>query len=708
MSAHRLLASLVTVINTGACDQWGGPRRRLTSGGAVLWRARFGLGLEACSIAGALELAVVFSGAEGAQIRTESAPVARRVARAVPNDNRVAAGRLTGRALVLRLEARDVSWYPEGASGAAVPAFAFAEDGRPPSVPGPMIRVAAGTEIRVTVRNALAKPLRLRGLQERAGAALDSVVIAPDATHDFRFRADVPGTYYYWGRTEPIPANALPGRGRDGPLVGALIVDPAGTSPPKDERVLVMTGWADSVSALGVKSNAADRVMRREVVPRDDWFVVAVNGGSWPHTERLSYAVGDTVRWRVINAMWFPHPMHLHGFYFDVDARGDAQRDTAYRAEQRRTAVTEWMVGGATMRMTWAPVRAGNWLFHCHLVTHVSDALRLPSRAKGGRRPNETRHADHAERGMAGLVMGIRVSAARGAAPARDARPRRTLRLFVTERANVYGDQPGYSYVLQEGPTPPAPDSVRGAGSTLVLRRNEPTEITVVNVAKHTTAIHWHGIELESFYDGVGGWSGWGTRVAPPIAPGDSFVVRLTPPRAGTFIYHTHVEEGTQLASGLNGALLVLPEDAGSDSTDRVLLVSIGGPHDDARPFVNGSAAPPLIELRAGVAHRFRLINISPLETHIVQLASGGAVQQWRALAKDGADLPAHQAVTQRARLLLHPGETYDFEVLLPRRDSLSLTIDSPGTVASRLATRMRSLSAPLPRIVTEIPVIVR
>ena len=70
--------------------------------------------------------------------------------------------------------------------------------------------------------------------------------------------------------------------------------------------------------------------MYREAFPRERWVVLAVNGRSWPHTERLSHVVGDTIRWRVINGSRFPHPMHLHGFYFDVDARGDARLDTLY------------------------------------------------------------------------------------------------------------------------------------------------------------------------------------------------------------------------------------------------------------------------------------------------------------------------------------------------------------------------------------------
>ena len=48
-----------------------------------------------------------------------------------------------------------------------------------------------------------------------------------------------------------------------------------------------------------------------------------INGLSWPATERLTYHVGETARWRVINLSSQAHPMHLHGFYFEVDSLGD-------------------------------------------------------------------------------------------------------------------------------------------------------------------------------------------------------------------------------------------------------------------------------------------------------------------------------------------------------------------------------------------------
>jgi FtsP/CotA-like multicopper oxidase with cupredoxin domain len=623
--------------------------------------------------------------------------------RALPNDNRAGAGQLVNGVFTLTLEARAVDWFPEDTTGPAVPVYAFAESGKPATVPGPMIRVPVGTEMRVTLQNTLSKPLKVRGLYNRLPAVLDSIVMPPSATHVAQFRADVEGTFYYWGRTEPVPAVGIPGRGRDGSLFGAFIVDPVGVTPRHDERILVITMWNDTAAALGIKSDDADAVLRRELVARNAWLLFAINGRSWPTSERLSYTVGDTVRWRVINGANFPHPMHLHGFHFSVDARGGPVRDTVFAVRQRRTVVTEWLLAGSTMSMSWHATRPGNWLFHCHFVTHIADANAPVTRDA------HTGHGNHAERAMAGLILGVRVQPMGETSRVRDPAPRRQLRLFITERANVFGSLPAYSYVLQEGLTPPAADSIRGVGSTITLRQNEPSEIRVRNLTKHATSIHWHGIELESFYDGVGDWSGWGTRVAPLIAPGDSFVVRITPPRAGTFIYHTHVNEGVALASGLYGALIVLPQNVAADPRSHIVLVSAGGPHDEARPLVNGATSPAPIEMQAGAVHRFRLINIAPLESPTFQLKSGDSVLTWRAVAKDGADLPRDLAMEQRASVVVHPGETYDFDVIRARADSLTLTLTSIETLTERKAALARGVPpAQMPRIVTHIPVIVR
>jgi manganese oxidase len=133
--------------------------------------------------------------------------------------------------------------------------------------------------------------------------------------------------------------------------------------------------------------------------------------------------------------------------------------------------------------------------------------------------------------------MGVSVLESSGAAVKTSWHAERKLQLEISER----GGAPRYALQLRDNMQAFATPSKSGLiGPPIVLTRDQPVEIEVVNKLKDSTAIHWHGIELESYYDGVAGWSGEGTQITPPIAPGTSFVARMTPPRAGTFIYHTH------------------------------------------------------------------------------------------------------------------------------------------------------------------------
>ena len=69
--------------------------------------------------------------------------------------------------------------------------------------------------------------------------------------------------------------------------------------------------------------------------------------------------------------------MHLHGFYFAVESLGDGTRDRRFADERAPHVVTQLMQPGSTMTMAWTPERAGNWLFHCHVMSHVSPVLNV-------------------------------------------------------------------------------------------------------------------------------------------------------------------------------------------------------------------------------------------------------------------------------------------------------------------------------------------
>jgi FtsP/CotA-like multicopper oxidase with cupredoxin domain len=150
--------------------------------------------------------------------------------------------------------------------------------------------------------------------------------------------------------------------------------------------------------------------------------------------------------------------------------------------------------------------------------------------------------------------------------------------------------------------------------------------------------------------------------------------VRFTPPRAGTFIYHTHLHDFRQLSSGLYGPLIVTePGEAFDEAVDHVIVIGRTGVtseepavlSDPASVILNGERAPRFA-WKAGQRHRIRLINITPDDIFTVALQASDGPVMWKPLTKDGARVPAVEGVLVAARQTIAVGETYDFEYEAP------------------------------------------
>ena len=586
------------------------------------------------------------------------------------NDNRTPAGKVADGVLTIRLEVREGEWHPDADSAPGLVVRAFGEAGQPATIPGPLIRVPEGTVIHAFVHNTLAdSTITVHGLSTRGPRTTgeDTLQVRPGATREVRFPAGAVGTYYYWASSGP---GGLADRAPvDAELNGAFVVDPRETRGTPD-RIFLISLWNRTPA-------------RRGFVSRTDVLRFTINGKAWPHTERLTYSVGDSVRFRVINASDAPHPMHLHGFYFRVESRGDGRRDTTYdRRGNPHLVVTERLGPGRTIAASWVPERAGYWMFHCHDNFHVLRNAPLDGTPLLPEHRVHTRN--HALEMMGGLVMAIEVRPG-GPTPAPEPVARRNLRLTATTDSGSTDAEPAYGYVLQGGERTLPRRGLLLPGPVILLKRGEPVSITVVNELPEPTSVHWHGIELDSYTDGIADFSGHPGRIAPAVASRDSFVARFTPPRSGTFMYHPHADEVRQQQAGLSGALLVLDEPAAYDPThDIVLLLTVPRRDvDDARAILlNGSMTPAPLQLARGERYRFRLVNLhTSRPSMIARLLRDSTAVTWRALAKDGMDLPEERARTQPAVQQMGNGEAYDFEFIPTEPGKLRFLVTSGAGV---------------------------
>jgi manganese oxidase len=252
---------------------------------------------------------VLFICAAGAVIVPAPSALVPRIA---ANDNRAPAGTLARSILRISLDAGVGLWSPDGPNGIDLPVEAFGESGHSLQIPGPLVRVPLGTVVAATVRNSIpGTVLSVHGLSDRPGGDRP-FDLRYGQIRTVRFLARAPGTYYYWGTTT---GKTIENRtGRDTQLSGALVIDdPRSEWTARNDRIFVISEW--------------DGVLTKKKEVDFDYELQSINGREYPLTEHLSYPLGSLVHWRIINTSWQGHPLHLHGFYYSVDSRGDGLRD---------------------------------------------------------------------------------------------------------------------------------------------------------------------------------------------------------------------------------------------------------------------------------------------------------------------------------------------------------------------------------------------
>jgi FtsP/CotA-like multicopper oxidase with cupredoxin domain len=506
---------------------------------------------------------------------------------------------------------------------------AIGEKGKAPTIPSPLVRIKTGTLIRATVHNTLRdSTITIFGFQKRPYTKRDSIFMAPGESRQVIFEAGEAGTYLYW-----IQLGKGTGADPFGPeeeqLSGAFIIDPLEETPP--DRIFVMNVFSNNA----VQNDGKDLWLES----------LTINGRSWPFTEQIKTEVGKVHRWRVINASKRVHPMHLHGFYFDVLERGKPHKSKFFDKDQIPMVVTETMKGRSTMTMQWEVKRPGNWLFHCHLSFHVTSALRLPEA------DNFDPEGSHQH--MAGLVLGIKVKD--GDTDLISKGPDKSFHLYATESNDQFKT---YKFTNENKDTAFTP------GDLLLLKQYQTSHVTVTNNMATSTSVHWHGLEIDSWSDGVPEWSSSEGLTSPVIEPGDSFTYKLSTMRAGTFVYHSHLDDVNQLTKGLYGPMIVVGEnEVYHPELDHVYTMGWKNPNPQGEKDLdlNGWKKVPVQHASLGETHRLRLINIAPAGAGWVRMTKDDKIVPLQAIAKDGADLPLSQQHQVEVSPRLFVGETADY-----------------------------------------------
>jgi FtsP/CotA-like multicopper oxidase with cupredoxin domain len=181
--------------------------------------------------------------------------------------------------------------------------------------------------------------------------------------------------------------------------------------------------------------------------------------------------------------------------------------------------------------------------------------------------------------------------------------------------------------------------------------------IYVTNKLPEPTSVHWHGMPVPNGMDGVGGLT------QPAIPPGKTFRYEFTLRRAGTFMYHPHFDEMTQIAFGMVGMFVVHPKQPEPRRVwDYSLMthewrIPIGAARPDPLAMsdfnvltFNSKAFPATVPLtaQAGDLVRIRLGNLGPMDHHPIHLHG----YAFHVVETDGGPIPASARVPETSTLV--------------------------------------------------------
>jgi FtsP/CotA-like multicopper oxidase with cupredoxin domain len=227
--------------------------------------------------------------------------------------------------------------------------------------PGPTIEAVEGDKVRIFVTNKLAEhtTVHWHGMPLPNGmdgvGGLTQPHIEPGKTFVYEFALKRSGTFMYHPHADEMVQMAMG-------MMGLFIVHPR---DPKLHRV-------DRDFAFIMQSYDIDPgTSLPKVMTMTDFDLWAWNSRVFPGIDPLVIRRGDRVRVRVGNLTMTNHPIHLHGYSFEVTGT-----DGGWVPESARLPeVTTDVPVGAMRAFEFTADEPGDWAMHCHKSHHTMNAM---------------------------------------------------------------------------------------------------------------------------------------------------------------------------------------------------------------------------------------------------------------------------------------------------------------------------------------------
>ncbi|MEJ1160416.1 multicopper oxidase family protein [Prosthecomicrobium sp. N25] len=227
--------------------------------------------------------------------------------------------------------------------------------------PGPTIEAVEGDKVRIFVTNKLPEHTTVHWHGQLLPCGMDGVGgltqphIKPGKTFVYEFQLQKSGTFMYHPHADEMVQMAMG-------MMGFFVVHPKDPAFMRVDR--------DFVFLL----NAYD-ITPGTYVPRvntmTDFNLWTWNSRAFPGIDHLVCAKGDRVRVRVGNLTMTNHPIHMHGYHFEVTGTDGGW----VRPEARWPEVTIDIPVGAMRAYEFDAVHEGDWAIHCHKSHHTMNAM---------------------------------------------------------------------------------------------------------------------------------------------------------------------------------------------------------------------------------------------------------------------------------------------------------------------------------------------
>src|SRR5262245_29005854 len=227
--------------------------------------------------------------------------------------------------------------------------------------PGPTIECVEGDKVRIFVTNRLPEHTTVHWHGMLVPNGMDGVGgltqphIEPGKTFVYEFALKKSGTFMYHPHADEMVQMAMG-------MMGLLVVHPRDPKLMRVDRdfVFLMSSYDIDPGTYLPK-----------IMTMTDFNLWTWNTRVFPGIDHLPVRRGDRVRVRIGNLTMTNHPIHLHGYAFEVTGTDGGWIQESARIPEVTTDVPV----GAMRALEFVADEPGDWAMHCHKSHHTMNAM---------------------------------------------------------------------------------------------------------------------------------------------------------------------------------------------------------------------------------------------------------------------------------------------------------------------------------------------